>query len=110
MGRRVDTHGSWIHFKKPALRKLPVLDPRALTATERKRLAAAYDELSRGTVGALPDAAIDPARAAIDEAVARAIGAPDLADLRTMFVREPVICQTTAELLPDDLPVRATAD
>jgi hypothetical protein len=96
--RRVDTEGSLVHFKKPALLGLPVLDIRQLTPVHRQSLANAYDDLAKNQLGSLPEAAADQVRAAIDGAVADALGLPDLAILRETLTREPVICATTDRL------------
>jgi hypothetical protein len=44
IGHRVPTEGSWVQFKKPVLRALPVLDVRALNSQQLTHLAGLYDQ------------------------------------------------------------------
>ncbi|MHB8627097.1 MAG: DNA methyltransferase family protein [Aggregatilineales bacterium] len=92
LATRDETRGAWVDFKKPSLGAMPVLDVRALTEKQIKTLAAAYDRLSNKTLKPLPDMAKDKVRAAIDSALADALGLPDFSVLRTLLAREPVVC------------------
>jgi hypothetical protein len=89
---RVDTRGAWIDLKKPILEEMLVIDPRALAAETKKKLVAAYDELAKTEIQALPHIAKDEVRGKIDKAVAEALGiADDLSMLRKLLGNEPII-------------------
>jgi hypothetical protein len=89
---RVDTEGAWVDLKKPILEELVVIDPRELSADAQKSLCAAYDELSKLEIQALPQIADDVVRARIDKAVAAALGLKDdLSVLRMLLGAEPII-------------------
>ncbi|MBI4337121.1 MAG: hypothetical protein HY683_04740 [Chloroflexi bacterium] len=90
--RRLETRGAWVDFKKPMLEQMLVLDTGALTEAQRAALVAAYDRLCQAPLLPFPQMAGDPTRQAIDEAIAGALGLPDLAPLRHMLAREPVVC------------------
>jgi hypothetical protein len=89
---RVDTEGAWVKFKKPVLNGINVLDPRALSAPQRKALARFFDEVSLHTLDRFPAIATDKVRVAIDEQLARILGGQtDLGALRQAFAREPIL-------------------
>ena len=86
-------------FSMDGLRSLPFPDPDsvpdAITA-----LASAYDALAESTLLPLPQAHECATRAAIDSAVADALG-PDLADIhkwRDLISHEPNVCNRPAEV------------
>ena len=88
---RTETEGAWVKFKKPHLKAMPVLDIRNLSDTQLTQLATAYDELCERELQPLPRMAEDEIRAAIDNALSEVLGLPDLAPLREMLAREPVV-------------------
>lgn len=88
---RTETEGPWVNFKKTTLKAMPTLDIRKLSDAQLAKLAAAYDELCERELQPLPRMAEDEARAAIDDALSNALGLPDLAPLREMLAREPVV-------------------
>lgn len=92
VANRVETMGAWTKFKKPTLSAMPVLDVRALTASQRAQLAQAFDRLCEEPLLPLPQMAQDATRIAIDEALCQALGLPDLSALRAALAREPVVC------------------
>lgn len=100
LGYREETRGAWIGFKKPVLEAMPVLDVSRLDAKTTSKLAQAFDSLASSSLRPFPEMANDPVRAAIDEAVANALGLPDFSILREMLSREPIICLTLDRLLP----------
>jgi hypothetical protein len=88
-GSRVATRSAWMQMKKPAWAAMPVLDVRALNDAQVASLAAAYDALGDRELQALAELNVDPVRRAMDEALSKALGLPDLAPLREMLAREP---------------------
>jgi len=88
---RAETEGAWVKFKKTTLKAMPVLDIRKLDDAQLAQLAAAYDDLCEQELQPLPRMAEDETRAAIDNAFSEALGLPDLALLREMLAREPVV-------------------
>ncbi|MCY4023115.1 MAG: hypothetical protein OXF32_06680 [Anaerolineaceae bacterium] len=88
---RTETEGAWVKFKKPLLKAMPVLDIRKLDDAQLAQLAAAYDDLCEQELQPLPRMAEDETRAAIDNALSEVLGLPDLAPLREMLAREPVV-------------------
>ena len=93
-------------MKKPAWLSMPVLDVRALSKTQLKALAAAYDKLSIQPLDALAQLHNDLGRQAIDKALSDALGLPDLAPIRELLSREPglnaVDINPRAEPVDDD--------
>jgi hypothetical protein len=89
---REETQGAWGKFKKPVLEAMPVLDVASLTKKQVKKLAAAYDEIATQRLEPFPYMATDKARAAIDAAIADALGLPDFSVLRALLAQEPVVC------------------
>jgi hypothetical protein len=100
LGHREETRGAWVGFKKGVLEDMPVLDVRKLGEKALHRLAAAFDRLSRKPLLPFPDMACDPTRAGIDEAIAEALGLPDLGPLRALLAREPILGLSLDKLLP----------
>ncbi len=92
LGRRLETAGAWVKFKKPVLGSLPVLDVASLEATQRAALVQAFEELADSTLQPFSELEHDPTRAAIDQAVADALRLPDFSILRELLAREPGIC------------------
>jgi hypothetical protein len=91
LANRVETRGAWVKFKKPTLHNLPVLDVRKLKAGQLKRLTDAFDRLAKVPLRPLLQMAEDEGRAAIDDAIRRALNLGDLTKLRHALAREPVI-------------------
>ncbi len=98
LGHRVETRGAWVHFKKPVLMSMPVLDVRQITAKRKDRLSRAFDELARLPLEPFPSMVEDEARIRIDAAISQALGLPDLSVLREMLAREPIVCLTLDRL------------
>ncbi len=88
-GHRVVTDGPWVQMKKPAWLSMPVLHIRRLAPSQLETLANAYDQLAHQELLAIAQLANDPVRRAIDEALATALGLPDLGPLRELLGREP---------------------
>jgi hypothetical protein len=91
LGHREETAGPWVQFKKPVLHSLPVLDVTGLDAGQRAALRDAFDQLADATLQPFSELEHDPIRAAMDEAVADALGLPDFSILRELLAREPGI-------------------
>jgi hypothetical protein len=91
LANRVETRGAWVQFKKETLHNLPVLDVRKLKAGQLKRLTDAFDRLAKVPLRPLPQMADDEGRAAIDDAIRRALNLGDLTKLRHALAREPVL-------------------
>lgn len=89
---REETRGAWVDFKKPVLKDIPVLDFRALSARQRGVLAEAYHRFSAEPLLPFPQMNVDPVRAAIDDAVSKALRLPNITVLRELLAREPVVC------------------
>jgi len=92
LANRVETEGAWVKFKKPTWLALPVLDVRRLSPAQLDALATAYDRLATMELQPFPHMATDPARAAIDAALAEALHLPDFSVLRRLLAQEPVVC------------------
>jgi hypothetical protein len=89
---REETRGAWIDFKKPILADMPVLDVASLEATQTEALVKTYDTISTQLLLPFPQMANDPVRQAIDEAISKALGLPDLSVIRNLLAQEPVVC------------------
>jgi len=89
---RQETQGSWVEFKQRALNEMPVLDIRSLSDTQKGLIVDAYDTLSTQILLPFPQMANDPVRQAIDVAISKALGLPDLSVLRSLLAQEPVVC------------------
>ncbi|MBI4459186.1 MAG: N-6 DNA methylase [Acidobacteria bacterium] len=102
LAHREETEGAWVQFKKPTLKRMPVLDIWNVGAKRLKRLAAAFDRLADQALLPFSHMEEDPVRAEIDEAVASALGLPDFSILRQLLAREPIICLSMDRLaLPE---------
>jgi len=89
---RVDTEGAWVELKKPILEELAVIDPTKLRKAAQDKLIAAYDELCKMEIQALPQMAEDTIRGRIDAAVAGALGLTgDLSVLRKLLAADPIV-------------------
>ena len=88
---RTTTRGGWVALKKGEAGALPVLDVRALEPAQREDLAELFDAMAEEEFERLPAMAHCPARAALDEGVARILGLPDLGVLRRLLASEPVV-------------------
>jgi hypothetical protein len=89
---REETRGAWIDFKKPVLSDMPVIDVGSLDATQTDLLVKTYDAFSTQPLLPFPQIANDLVRQAIDEAISKALGLPDLSILRNLLAQEPVVC------------------
>jgi hypothetical protein len=92
IAHRIPTEGPWVQFKKPTLELLPVLDPHALSASQKLRLAAYYDSIENEELAPFQQMASDPLRAEIDDTLSLILDLPSLAWLRASLAEEPVIC------------------
>lgn len=88
---RGETEGAWAQFKKTHLKAMPVLNVRKLSDAQLAQLATAYDALCKRELQPLPRMAADETRTAIDNALSAVLELPDLAPLREMLAREPVV-------------------
>jgi hypothetical protein len=102
VAHRVPTEGAWVQFKKPTIEELPILDVLALSESQLKRLAGAYDTLANEELNTMQNMAEDPTRCAADDAFAKVLGLPSLDNLRSELAVEPVICNRP---LGRDLPI-----
>jgi len=89
---REETQGAWIDFKKPVLSEMPVLDVRRLTPQQIRQLVNAYNALGNQALLPFPQMASDPVRQAIDAAISKVLGLPDLSILRKLLAQEPIVC------------------
>ena len=92
LSHREETEGAWIDFKKPVLTGLPILAVRTLEVDKLKVLSDTYDKVCKEELQPFPHMAHDPVRQAVDEAVTKMLGLPDISILREMLAREPVVC------------------
>lgn len=67
------------------------MDTRTLNATQKAKLAAAYDAVEKKDLQAFPKMGSDPVRRETDEALGDALALSSLAPLREMLGREPVV-------------------
>lgn len=101
MANRVETEGAWVELKKPILDVIPVLNPFALSAKQRRTLVQAYKTLSKAALSPLPHIEHDPVRKQIDQAIMTALGVKaDLAPLRELLAVEPLLSGTVHSLTP----------
>ena len=92
LGHRAETRGAFIGFKKPVLERMPVLDVQNIHKQALQKLAGAFDQLADESLLPFPEMDHDATRAAIDKAVADALGLPDFGILRELLAREPIVC------------------
>ena len=90
LGRREETQGPWVQFKKPTLKGLPVLDVLALDDALIAKLANIFDSVADRPILPFPKMATDPVRAEIDAAISATLGLPPLDELRELLSREPI--------------------
>ncbi len=90
---RSETQGAWMNFKKPTLLKMPVLDTSKLSDAQIATLEAAYDTLCTQSLLRISEMETDSVRAEIDASIAKAFGLPDVAPIRKMLAREPIMSQ-----------------
>ena len=88
-GRRAITRSAWMQMKKSAWSGMPVLDVRSLPGATLEDLAKAYDQLAGQPLAPIARLHEDAVRHAIDAALARGLGIPDVATLRELLAREP---------------------
>jgi len=88
---RNTTTGSWVQWKKADLRKLPILDPRALSGDQRQALCDLFDQLADTEFERLPAMAECPARTALDNGLSQILDLPDLGRLRSLLASEPSV-------------------
>jgi hypothetical protein len=105
-GRRAITEGAWMQMKKPAWASMPVLDVRALDASQLKILADTYDRLSVKELAPIAQLNDDPIRQAIDAALCRVLDLPDLSAIRELLAREPGL--TAKDINPQSKSVADT--
>ena len=91
LAERTSTKGGWVALKKGDLKKLPVLDVRALTEAQLQGMSDLFDEMVESEFERLPAMAVCPARQALDEGIAEILGLPDLSRLRHLIATEPVV-------------------
>jgi hypothetical protein len=91
LGHRGETRGAWCQLKKPIVEGMPVLDLDRLKAKQWRLLLKCFETVADTSLQPFPGMEDDPTRAAIDEAVSKALGLPDISPLRAMLAREPVI-------------------
>ena len=92
LANRQETRGAWVDFKKPVLSEAPVIDLRAFSAHAMETLAVTYDAVCDQSLRPFPEMDADPVRERIDTAISQALGLPDIAVLRRLLAREPVVC------------------
>ena len=91
LAQRTSTRGGWVAMKKVDLEGLPVLDVRAISSSQLKRLARLFDKVAHEEFERLPRMALCPARRSLDDGIARILDLPDLGKLREMLAFEPVV-------------------
>ena len=91
LAQRTSTRGGWVAMKKVDLEGLPVLDVRAISSSQLKRLARLFDKVAHEEFERLPRMALCPARRSLDDGIARILDLPDLGKLREMLASEPVV-------------------
>lgn len=101
VGHRSETEGAFVDFKKPVLEGMPVLDVEALPNRVVRVLAESFDGVAGRSLHPFPQLEGDPVRIAVDIALGRAIGLPDLHAFRSMLAREPILAGSLRPLLPD---------
>ena len=89
--QRTSTRGGWVAMKKVDLKALHVLDTRAISSSQLKRLARLFDKVAHEEFERLPGMAHCPTRRSLDDGIARILGLPDLGKLRELLATEPVV-------------------
>ena len=91
---RTSTRGGWVAMKKADLETLLVLDLRAFSASQLRRLSNLFDSLATSDFERLPGMSSCPARKALDRGLSTALGLPNLNTLRVLLASEPVVSNT----------------
>ena len=104
LGRREETRGAWVQFKKPTLQGLPVLDVLALDDALISTLAEVFDSVAKRVILPFPKMATDPVRAEIDAAISATLDLPPLDELRELLSREPILSLSMQELTGGQTP------
>ena len=91
VAQRTSTEGGWVALKKADLRKLPVLDARRLSPTQRQDLSHLFDQLTDAEFQRLPTLPHDPARQTLDHGLSQILNLPTLTTLRHLLATEPTI-------------------
>ena len=74
------------------LGELAVLDVRRIGKAKLRQLSKAFDEIAAAELKPFSEIDSDDTRARIDEVIATTLGVPDLAILRKLLSREPILC------------------
>lgn len=100
---RVDTRGAWVELKKPILEEMGVLNPKELKRPQRTQLCGVYDEVSKLQIQPFPTIDSDAVHSRIDAVLTTALGiSDDLARLRKMLAREPIVSMRLPSELKKD--------
>ncbi len=85
--------GAKVMLTKKSMADMPVLDLDALSAKQIKSLARAFDKIAKMEFSPIPEMAEDPARIAVDDALAAVLELKDFdfASLRAALAAEPII-------------------
>ena len=86
------TKGSKVGFSQATAKNLAVLDVGALSESQLKKLAIAFDKAAKMKFKPIPQMESDPARILIDDTLSALFNLGDLSPLRSALSREPVIC------------------
>jgi hypothetical protein len=88
---REETRGAWVDFRKPQLQELPVIDVLTFDKRQLDTILDVYEAVAQQSLLPFGELANDAVRQAIDSAFSQALGLPDLAPLRSLLSREPVL-------------------
>ena len=91
LATRNTTMGNWVKLKKADLKGMPVLDVRAISASQLQGLSSLFDEMSEAEFERLPGMADCPSRRCLDDGISEILGLPDLDNLRRLLASEPVV-------------------
>ncbi len=91
LATRNTTMGNWVKLKKADLKEMPVLDVRAISASQLRRLSNLFDDMEEEEFEPLPAMAYCPARKRLDDGISEILGLPDLGNLRRLLASEPVV-------------------
>ena len=88
-------HGSKVMMTLQATRNMPALDLDALNKRQLSAFAKVFDKVAKMKFMPIPQMAEDPARKAIDDALAKILNLPDFdfASLRSALAAEPIISE-----------------
>ena len=76
---------------------MPVLDVLALSETQLRRIASAYEAIAERELGTFVEMANDKVRADIDDLFCRVLGLPPVDELRAELSQEPIIKLATVQ-------------